>query len=251
MSGGAWTMLSPRGLTPEGGRITETRRTARRERPDSDDERGVDRFRKGWTATGRSSGEGGGAMLTPEDVKHALGGLREAPYRFGMAAFLGDAHSLRLTENHLVTEIRWHAEAGGWLTSRSQVETVERMASVMLFEVISAMSRHETFAHQKGLPEGSAAVRCPQCLGKTEYVPISEAASGRAYGRATPCDLCEDGVFVLDDPARARLCGLSLKWWRSIWSGRYAELIDIPRRWEAIAISHVRRRLAIREDERL
>ena len=161
-----------------------------------------------------------------------------------MAAFLGDAASFRRIETFLVTEIRWHAEAGGWLENRSQATTIERLASVMIFEVISARSRHETFSHQEGLPDGSAAVRCPQCLGKGVYIPISRVDGRNVYEHALPCDLCRGGVFVLDDQSRARLSGLSLKWWRSTWQARYAELIDIPRRWESTAVSHVRRRLS-------
>lgn len=244
MSGQAWTWLTPRALMPQPERLSQPSR-AHRAKPEAGNEKAVDLWHKGLTSYGKSTGEGGGSRLTSDDVRHALGGLPPKPFRFGMAAFLGDAQSLRMVETFLVTEIRWHADAGGWLENRSQAETIERLASLMIFEAISARSRHETYSHEDGLPEGSAAVRCPQCLGRGVYVSRTRVGGRMEYGHAQPCDLCRGGVFVLDQTSRARLAGVSLKWWRSTWSQRYAELISIPYRWEEQAIWHVRRRLRL------
>ncbi|HRC61689.1 MAG TPA: hypothetical protein PLX85_00520 [Dehalococcoidia bacterium] len=292
MSGQAWTYLNPRSLAPQPERLTEVRRTSRREKPKTRDERALDLFFKGKTATGRSSGEGGGGSLTAEDVRHALGGLAPKPFRFGMSAFLGDAQSLRLLEGFLIEELRWKAEAGEWLRKREDVERIERMASLMLFEVISARSRHDTFAHQERLPEGSAAVLCPKCNGRGAFGDSRAVEKWRRYRRmvrrarlrnpfpkpedqdprsawtkrrtlhdaliaksrveearaaAQLCEVCSGtGRFIFTETHRARAVAVSRRTWYRDWAGRYTELIEIPRRWEAIAVAHVRRKLADR-----
>lgn len=182
MSSQAWTMLTPRGLTPEGDRLSKTTRVVRL-KPPAQFERALDLYFKGRTATGRTSGEGGGARITPEDVKAALGGLADQPFQFGMAAFLDDARSKRLVEGYLVQELEWMAQAGGWLQSRQDFERLERVASLLVFEAISARSRHETYGDEEKLPEGSAAIRCPRCKGHGVYDDLRELKKWRRYSR--------------------------------------------------------------------
>lgn len=289
MSSQAWSWLNPRAMAPQADRLTETR-GYRRQRPATKEERALDLFMKGRTAALRSSGEGGGALLTADDVRHALGGLAPRPFRFGMAAFLGDGQSLRIVEGFLVQELRWSADAGGWIETEADAHRVERLASLMLFEVISARSRHETWAHEERLPEGSAAVKCPQCNGlghyrdawdvakwsryqrwvrrarlrnpherpdkqdpKSEWAKrralhdalIAEAQLEEADAAARPCELCGGtGRYLFTVTERARAIGVSRRTWYRHWDDRYAEAIEIPRRWEASAVSHVRRRLS-------
>lgn len=287
MSGQAWSYLSPRALMPQGDRLSNLT-TAKRMKPAPHFERALDLYFKGRTATGRSSGEGGGAQITPEDVKHALGGLKERPYRFGMAAFLDDAQSLRLIEGYLVEELRWLADAGEWIQTRDDLQRLEAIAGLMLFEVMAARSRHETFAHEDRLPAGSATVRCPKCNGQGKYVDTRALKKWRRYRRivlrarleepgvpdadgrpvkpswhvheallerarlaeakamAVDCDLCfKTGRYVFSESSRARAAGIPRRTWTRTWCDRYAEGLEIPRRWEAIAVGHVRRRLKL------
>lgn len=108
----------------------------------------------------------GHPVLTQEDVKVALGGLADAPFRFGMAAFLGDMSSLEWLEHELQWRLMAEAEAGGWITRREHRVTLARMSELLLFEVIVARSRNDAYPGKKPDPAGSARVLCPKCLGK-------------------------------------------------------------------------------------
>jgi hypothetical protein len=198
MSGQAWTWLTPRSTSDVG--------------------------RVGIAATGQH--------LTPEDIKHALGGLPVRPFRFGMAAFLGDRYSWTMLEGFVVELLRWQADAGGWITKRQHVEILNRMAQLMVWEAVSAQSRNETLPGEMPMPKGSAAILCPLCLGRGTDV----------HGRI--CSVCGGSRrFVLDDSKRADAIGMHRSNWSRTWRDRYAEAMEHPRRWEAQAISHVRRKL--------
>lgn len=120
--------------------------------------------------------------VTQADVKAALGGLKSEPFWFGMAAFLGDAKSLTRIENALHQSLCLHADAGGWITKREHHVTLSRMSELMLFEVISARSRNDTYPGEKPPPPGSARVLCPECRGK------GGVSSGAIHGRLTKRD---------------------------------------------------------------
>lgn len=241
---------------------------------------------------------GGAPTITPDDVRLALGGLSERPLLFGMAAFLGHRGSMDRIEQLLTWDALRHAQEHGWgsgkdrdgkLTGEMTAEDIRRfeiLASLLLFEVISARSRHETYAHEEQLPAGSAAVQCPACRGRgfvsrmatdqelndaeraqaEAYIEFQNqtiarwrcaaaaqwhAATRLRYLLAThsideQCGLCRGrGRFLLANPKRAMMLGVSLRTWERRWNGRYAELMEIPRQWEAIAIGHVRKRLRI------
>lgn len=224
---------------------------------------------------------GGLPEITPEDVRLALGGLGQLPFLFGMAAFLGHRGSMEAVEvalEHALMDLagarRWGAgrdakgRATGELT-REDVHTLERMAHLMLFEVISARSRHDTYAHEQALPTGAAAVLCPACHGRGDraraataqelgelHLVLEEAVrmsregvrraltAARAWPITETCQLCHGrGRFLLTERRRALMVGVSRPTWYHRWQARYAEGLAIPQRWEAIAIGHVRRKL--------
>ena len=175
-----------------------------------------------------------GPHLTPEDIKLALGGLAPAPYLFGMAAFLRDEQSRRRLEGHMLLELRWMADAGDWITKAVHVEILDRMAQLVVWESTVAQSRNETLPGELPLPQGSAAVLCPACNGRAE----------RGTGRFG-CKVCDGSRrFILTDPRRAAAIGLHGSNWRRTWRERYAEAMEHPRRWEAVALAHVRRKIS-------
>lgn len=198
MSGQAWAWLTPRSVSDLGDRTSAST----------------------------------GPHLTQEDVKHALGGLSREPYRFGMAAFLGDHYSRNLLEGYALQVLRWQAEAGGWITKRQHLELLERMALLMVWESVEAQSRNDTLPGEAPMPKGSAAVLCPSCHGRGTDL------------RGKICRTCGGSRrFILDDARRAEAVGLHKSNWNRTWRERYAEALEHPRRWEAVAIAHVRRRL--------
>jgi hypothetical protein len=245
---------------------------------------------------------GGRPIITADDVRLALGGLSERPFLFGMAAFLGHRGSLDRIEQLLVWDVidracdeHWgsgkdrEGKSTGEMTSED-IRHFHTLCSLMLFEVISARSRHDTYAHEEALPAGSASVLCPECRGRgfvsrmatleekwasenaavdvhalyhdavktgaTQSVRNALAAQRNAAERLhyqlvsrsidSQCELCSGrGRFLLANPKRAMMLGVSLRTWERRWNGRYAELMEIPREWEAIAIGHVRKKLRL------
>lgn len=121
---------------------------------------------------------GGMPALTADDVRLALAGLGERPFLFGMAAFLGHRGSMDRIEQMLIWDISDLACANHWGTGKGRdgkpngeltstdLARLQTLANLILFEVISARSRHETYAHEQELPSGSAAVLCPACCGR-------------------------------------------------------------------------------------
>jgi len=173
-----------------------------------------------------------GPHVTPEDVKLALQGLKREPYRFGMAAFLRDQFSRNLLEGYALQVLRWQAEAGAWITKREHYELLERMAQLMVWECVEAQSKNDTLPGETPMPKGSAAVLCPVCHGRSTDL------------KGKICGTCGGSRrFVLDDARRAEAVGIHKSNWNRTWRERYAEAMQHPRRWEAIAISHVRRKL--------
>lgn len=205
--------------------------------------------------------------LTAEDVKHALGGLRDAPFLFGMAAFLGDPRSTHRLEAILVDHLVLVSDAEGWCTKRQHFEVVQRMGALMLFEVLAARSRAEALPGDADARQRNVAhVRCPACIGKGTAQPCTSCAGAgrvvdderrgnavrfmacdhcRGTGLATArCSLCGGaGRFTINDARRAQAVQVHKANWMRTWAGRYAEHIELPRRWEHAAVSHVRRRL--------
>lgn len=217
--------------------------------------------------------------LTSEDVKHALGGLSEKPFLFGMAAFLGDPKSLHALECHLIADLMLAADAGEWIRRREHFEIVQRMGALMLFEVIAARARAEGLPGEENGRQlrNVAHVLCPACLGKGTLAPVCLQCEGLRFersgvlnpngspifkrdgsGKRVACEgCCGLGVtgdrcgfcggtrrFALTDRRRAEACGLATYQWSRLWSDRYAGHIDTPMRWEFAAIGHVKRRLS-------
>jgi hypothetical protein len=117
-----------------------------------------------------------GAM-SAEDVKHALGGLPSAPFRFGMVAFLGDLQSLSPLERHVEDEVDRMAERGRWRIDKNHSAVVLLMARLMLWEIISAQSAREVYAHDEHRQtRGEPPVLCPVCLGKGRVWGTTAAA---------------------------------------------------------------------------
>jgi len=180
----------------------------------------------------------GHPTLTQADIMAALGGLPAEPFAFGMAAFLGDMRSLRFLERRLQATIAYTAEAEGWVTRRAHRVVIAQMSELLLFEVITARSRNETYPGEKAPQANSARIRCPQCLGKG------------VSPRAETCALCGgDGSFLLTDRRRAEALSLKINAWYRTWAPRYAGFMQLPLEWEARAIGHVRRRLGPSADK--
>jgi hypothetical protein len=103
----------------------------------------------------------------PEDVKFALGGLPDAPYRFGLAAFLGDHTQLTFLEEWTHAELLRIARDGRWRIPKTHRRVLEAMAALMLWETIAAKATRDVYAHEEvHASRGEACVMCPDCLGK-------------------------------------------------------------------------------------
>ena len=75
---------------------------------------------------------------------------------------------------------------------------------------------------------------------------LERARLAEAKAMAVDCDLCfKTGRYVFSESSRARAAGIPRRTWTRTWCDRYAEGLEIPRRWEAIAVGHVRRRLKL------
>lgn len=176
--------------------------------------------------------KGGIPAITPEMVKAALQGLARRPFLFGMAAILGCQRSLLELERVFEADILDVAEHEDWLHRPSDKATVQRLAELIIFEASKARSRHETYAHEGKLPQGSATILCPPCRGK----------GWRTLG--VKCPECKGaGRFVLTDRTRRMAMMVSQRTWDRTWAARHAMFANLPLEWEHDAIRHVKRRL--------
>jgi hypothetical protein len=221
--------------------------------------------------------KGGTPTLTPDDVRLALGGLSEKPFLFGMAAFLGHRGSMDRVEELLGYEVVALAEQEGWGRGRDRngrrtgeltgedIHLLQRMTSLLLFEIISARSRHDTYAHEAALPSGSATVLCPSCKGRGDIsiaTPASDvrdliALVGEAvehFRNAVRRGLVSDQLEVLRDRRRAAQRSLSaaLMWPAQIdcrlCGGRGRFLLTASRRAQMLGVA--RRTWYLRWEER-
>lgn len=113
-------------------------------------------------------------VVTQADVKAALGGLKDRPFLFGMAAFLGDIAALVRLESLLHSDILNHASAGEWIEDDRDTVEISRISELMLFEVISARSRNDQLPGDDVAQRGSVRVMCPQCRGKGFVTPARD-----------------------------------------------------------------------------
>lgn len=185
---------------------------------------------------------GGKPNVTAEDVRLAVSSLKGVPFLFGMAAFL-DCHRSRLKLTRFFEEMLLdYGLHNGWIrqrvdTGRRDVHSVRALAELVIFEATKVKGRHETFAHQERLPEGSLVTRCPVCHGKGK-VADEVCPMCRRKRRRTA-----DGRLVISDDFRRDFIGVRQDEWKKAWRGRYSYACEIPVQWERIADAHVAKRL--------
>lgn len=184
---------------------------------------------------------GGRPSITADDVRIALSGLRERPFLFGMAAFLGCQRSFRDLVRLFDDDLLQHAVAGEWINRAEDRAIVARLAEWILIECINSRSRHETYTPDERLPQGSVVMRCPQCHGKARH----DGAECRLCYRERPKRA--DGRLVVTDVHRRRAIGVSNATWYRLWCKRYNEHCLDPLAWEGRAVGYVRNRLRLTE----